>query len=67
MDHLLTEQFMPCPALLHANNGSTHASVQSICVAMCDRGLCHHLEYERVYLPLREVADTPLHIQGDDV
>ena len=25
------------------------------------------LEYERVYLPLCEVADTPFHIQGDDV
>ena len=24
------------------------------------------LGYERVYLPLREVADTPFHIQGDD-
>ena len=26
-----------------------------------------HLGYERVYLPLREVADTPFHIQGDDI
>ena len=25
------------------------------------------LEYERVYLPLCEVADTPFHIQGDEV
>ena len=24
------------------------------------------LGYERVYLPLRKVADTPFHIQGDD-
>ena len=24
-----------------------------------------HLEYERVYLTLCEVADTPFHIQGD--
>ena len=23
------------------------------------------LEYERVYLPLYKVADTPFHIQGD--
>ena len=27
----------------------------------------HHLEYEKVYLPLREVADTAFHIQGDDI
>ena len=26
-----------------------------------------HLGYERVYLPLHEVADTPFHIQGDDM
>ena len=26
-----------------------------------------HLGYERVYLEPREVADTPFHIQGDDV
>ena len=25
------------------------------------------LEYERVYLPLYQVADTPFHIQGDDL
>ena len=25
------------------------------------------LEYERVYLPLYKVADTPFHIQADDV
>ena len=25
------------------------------------------LGYERVYLPLYKVADTPLHIQGGDV
>ena len=24
-----------------------------------------HLGYERVYLPLHEVADAPFHIQGD--
>ena len=24
----------------------------------------HHLGYERVYLPLHKVADTPFHIQG---
>ena len=24
------------------------------------------LGYERVYLPLHKVADTPFHIQGDD-
>ena len=23
--------------------------------------------YERVYLPLYKVADTPFHIQGDDI
>ena len=26
----------------------------------------HPLGYERVYLPLCNVADTPFHIQGDD-
>ena len=26
-----------------------------------------HLGYERVYLPLGKVADTPFHIQGDDL
>ena len=25
------------------------------------------LGYERVYLPLYKVADTPFHIQGDDI
>ena len=25
------------------------------------------LGYERVYLPLCKVADTPFHIQGDDI
>ena len=25
------------------------------------------LGYERVYLPLCEVADTPFHMQGDDI
>ena len=25
------------------------------------------LRYERVYLPLGKVADTPFHIQGDDM
>ena len=25
------------------------------------------LRYERVYLPLREVADTPFHIQEDEI
>ena len=26
-----------------------------------------HLGYERVYLPLYQVADTPFHIQGDEI
>ena len=26
-----------------------------------------HLGYERVYLPLREVANTPFHFQGDNM
>ena len=25
------------------------------------------LGYERVYLPLCQIADTPFHIQGDDI
>ena len=29
--------------------------------------LSRPLGYERVYLPLCEVADTPFHIQGDDL
>ena len=29
--------------------------------------LYRHLGYERVYLPLGKVADTPFHIQGDDI
>ena len=29
--------------------------------------IIRHLEYERVYLPLGKVADTPFHIQGDYV
>ena len=29
-------------------------------------GLYTHLGYERVYLPLYKVADTPFHIQDDD-
>ena len=28
---------------------------------------CRPVGYERVYLPLCKVADTPFHIQGDDV
>ena len=27
--------------------------------------ILHPLEYDRVYLPLCKVADTPCHIQGD--
>ena len=27
----------------------------------------HHLGYERIYLPLFKVTDTPFHIQGDEV
>ena len=30
-------------------------------------GLIRPLEYERVYLPLYKVADTPFHIQGDEL
>ena len=26
-----------------------------------------HLGYEKVYLPLYKVADTPFHIQGDSI
>ena len=29
--------------------------------------LYRHLEYERVYLPLGKVVDTPFPIQGDDM
>ena len=29
--------------------------------------ICSPLGYERVYLPLYKVADTPFQIQGDDV
>ena len=29
--------------------------------------LIRHLGYERVYLPLCQVADTPFHIQGDEL
>ena len=32
---------------------------------MC--ALFRHLGYEGVYLPLGKVADTPFHIQGDDL
>ena len=32
-----------------------------------DRASRRYIGYERVYLTLREVADTPFHIQGDDV
>ena len=28
--------------------------------------IVHHLGYERVYLPLCKVADTPFHVQGDE-
>ena len=28
------------------------------------RGILRPLGYERVYLPLKKVADTPFHIQG---
>ena len=31
------------------------------------RSIIRHLGYERVYLPLYEVADTPFHIQGDEL
>ena len=31
----------------------------------CESPPLRHLGYGRVYLPLREVADTPFHIQGD--
>ena len=29
--------------------------------------MCRLFGYEKVYLPLHKVADTPFHIQGDDV
>ena len=31
------------------------------------RSIYRHRGYERVYLPLGKVADTPFHIQGDDM
>ena len=31
-----------------------------------DTGIYRPLGYERVYLPLCKVPDTPSHIQGDD-
>ena len=34
---------------------------------IADINIYRHLGYERVYLPLYKVADTPFHIQGDDV
>ena len=30
-------------------------------------GLFRHLGYERVYLPLYKVGDTPFHIRGNDL
>ena len=32
----------------------------------CQKSRGHPLTYERVYLPLCKVADTPFHIQGDE-
>ena len=29
--------------------------------------IIRYLGYERVYMPLCKVADTPFHIQGDDM
>ena len=34
---------------------------------IADINIYRHLGYERVHLPLYKVADTPFHIQGDDV
>ena len=36
-------------------------------IACVNVGICRSTGYERVYLPLDKVADTPFHIQGDDV
>ena len=32
----------------------------------CIYSIRRHFGYERVYLPLYKVADTPFHIQGDE-
>ena len=36
-------------------------------LSACVQSTCRVLGYERVYLPLCKVADTPFHIQGDAV
>ena len=46
---------MVCPKVCHRFEG--YVSIASYCP----------LGYERVYLPLCKVADTPFHIQGDDM
>ena len=46
--------------------GQTEVKVISI-LTNVSMSLCYrHLGYERVYLPLGKVADTPFNIQGDD-
>ena len=45
------------------SKNSTHAESRLITIVI--QGTCCPLGYERVYLPLCQVADTPFHFQGD--
>ena len=51
--------------LLLAGNYPEHG--QMACQKSLNMNIRRPLGYERVYLPLSKVADTPFHIQGDDV
>ena len=44
---------------LYISEASGHGEAASVSPS------CHHIGYERVYLPLHKVADTPFHIQAD--
>ena len=43
------------------------AAMECFCSLISDVSVYRPLEYERVYLPLCRVADTPFHIQGNDI
>ena len=53
----------------HASPLSCHFIFELVvCVVMVQIIICKGVfGYERVYLPLCKVADTPFHIKGDDI
>ena len=54
----------PCPFVTPKGENVNSEELEAI---KLQQSSFRTLGYERVYLPLQEVADTPFHIQGDDL